>query len=225
MDPLEAVFLFCFVFGLALSGLSFVLGSIHLPGLGHGGDHAVGGHGHGDAHPGHLGDAGHAHAGPAGQGGNLHADADGRVERGGPSPFNVNTLTAFLAFFGGIGYVLYGTLGVSAAIALIAAVLAGLAGGAVVFFFLVKVLLASERVLDPADYRLEGSLGRVSRAIRQEGIGEIIFTKGGARRSEGARSANGAAIPAETEVVIVRYERGIAYVEPWKSYVGGGDRT
>ena len=38
--------------------------------------------------------------------------------------------------------------------------------------------------------------------------------KGGGRRVEGARSESGAAIPRGTEVIIKRYEDGLAYVQP-----------
>lgn len=209
MDPLEAAFLFCFVFGLVMSGLSFLLGSFH--GLG-------GGHANGAGHAGHV-DV-HLEAG-AHHGGLDGAGPEGTAKLGhGPSPVNVNTITAFLAFFGGVGYVVYGALGLGPALALVLAVLAGLIGGAIVFFFLVRVLLAGQRFLDPSDFRLEGSVARVSQSIRADGIGEIVYARDGTRRSEGARSASGEAIPSGTEVVIVRYERGLAYVEPWKSYVG-----
>ena len=127
---------------------------------------------------------------------------------------------AFLAFFGGSGWVLYSSAGLAPAVALIAATVIGVAGGAVVFLFLVKVLLASQRFMDPASSRMEGTVARVSMAIRADGTGEIVFSRDGARRSEGARSATGAPIEAGTEVVVVRYERGLAYVEPWASYAG-----
>lgn len=226
MDPLEAAFLFCFVFGLALSGLSFLLGAFHMPGLGH----HVGAHGMDGTH-GHVGGAGDDGALAHGGAGGGHEGMDHGGESGHPSgghdmpsPVNVHTATAFLAFFGGVGYVLYSTLGVAAGVALVVAVLAGLAGGAVVFVFLVKVLLAGQRFLTPEDFRLEGSLAQVTRSIRADGIGEIVYSRDGTRRSEGARSATGEAIAAGTEVVVVRYERGIAYVESWASYAGDAER-
>ncbi|MBA2448377.1 MAG: hypothetical protein H0V51_10170 [Chloroflexi bacterium] len=238
MDSLEALFLFCFVFGVAFSGIAFLLGSLHLPGLGHHDDgHGWGGHGHGDAHLGHGGHAASGHSGHGGHGdshghgadvaraggnhgdGGLRGEAAARAGQDGASPFNMNTITAFLAFFGGIGYVLYGTFGVNAAVTLILATLAGLAGGSVVFLFLVKILLAGQRFLDPVESRPEGAIAQVTRSIRADGIGEIIYSRNGARRSDGARSATGAAIPVGTEVVVVRYEKGLAYVEPWESYV------
>jgi hypothetical protein len=216
MDPLEAVFVFCFVFGVAMSLLSLALGALH------GGDssHSLGGdHGHL-----HLGgesvgaDAG-GHGG-GGHGGELASADGGDAQVGHVSPFNLQTITAFLAFFGGSGWVLYGSVGVAPALALIVATVVGVAGGGVVFWFLVKVLIAGQRFMDPAASRMEGTVARVSIAIRADGTGEIVFSRDGTRRSEGARSATGQAIPEGTEVVIVRYERGLAYVEPWATFAG-----
>jgi hypothetical protein len=69
---------------------------------------------------------------------------------------------------------------------------------------------------------MEGTVARVTMAIRADSTGEIRFSRDGSRRSEGARSATGQPIEVGTEVVIVRYERGLAYVEPWASYAGEG---
>ncbi len=202
MDPLAAVFVFCFVFGVATSLLSLVLGAFH-----GGGDHghALGGHG-GDSHVG------------LGSGADAHGDAGGDSD--GVSPLNLQTITTFLAFFGGSGWVLYGSTGLGPALALVFATIIGVAGGGIVFLFLVKVLIASQRFMDPEASRMEGTVGNVSMAIRADGTGEIQFLRDGAHRSEGARSSTGLAIPAGTEVVIVRYERGLAYVEPWASFAG-----
>lgn len=210
MDPLAAVFVFCFVFGVASSLLSLALGALHGSGDGGhdlGGDHGglqLGGEGGGD-----VGDGGHA---LAEAGGETHS----------VSPFNLQTITAFLAFFGGSGWVLYSSVGLAPALALIIATLVGVAGGGVVFLFLVKVLLANQRFMDPESSKLEGTVARVTMAIRADGTGEIVFSRDGTRRSEGARSATGQPIASGTEVVVVRYERGLAYVEPWASFAGEG---
>ena len=207
MDPLEAAFLFCFVFGVAMSALSFLLGTLGLPGSDAG-----------DSQP-ELGDVPDGiDAGEVADAGLGDSDLPEHPARQTPSPVNVNTATAFLAFFGGIGYVLNSALGAAAAISMIGGAAAGLVGGAVVHPFLIKILLRGQRFLDPADYRLEGSIATVSRAIRADGTGEIIYVKGGTRRSEGARTTTRESIPEGTEVVIVRYENGIAFVEPWASY-------
>ena len=211
MDPLAAVFVFCFVFGVATSLLSLALGALQSGGDG---AHALGG----DGGSGGGGEGSHAIAHAIG-GEDLHVDA-GDGQGGSVSPFNLQTITTFLAFFGGSGWVLYSSVGLAPAIALIAATAIGVAGGGVVFFFLVKVLLASQRFMDSSSSRMEGTVARVTMAIRADGTGEIVFSRDGTRRSEGARSSTGQPIEAGTEVVIVRYERGLAYVEPWASYAG-----
>jgi membrane protein implicated in regulation of membrane protease activity len=229
-DGVAAFFLVCFFIGLIFTVMSFLLG------LGHGtvGEaahgHFDGGHGHfggGHAHGGghiHVGGAemhaGHAHAGGAG----VHAAGDqagtgsavkAQLQHGGPSFFNLSTLMAFLTWFGGAGYILQTYYTAGAVAALLLASLAGLAGAALVFAFLSRILYASERVLDPRDYYLPGTLARVTSPIRAGGVGEIVYSKGETRQVAGARSVDGSAIERETEVVIMRYERGLAYVQPW----------
>jgi hypothetical protein len=61
-------------------------------------------------------------------------------------------------------------------------------------------------------------VGTISMPIRIHGTGEVIFEQDGARRSVGARCDNGAAIAKGIEVVIERYEHGIAYVRPWEDF-------
>ena len=50
-------------------------------------------------------------------------------------------------------------------------------------------------------------------------MGEVVYTLEGARHSDGARSLDGRALERDKEVVIIRYERGIAYVEEWDRYM------
>jgi membrane protein implicated in regulation of membrane protease activity len=175
-----------------LSVLSFVTGSLHLPHL-----HMHLPHGH-VAMP-HVPGAGHAGAGHG-------ADF---------SYINFATITAFLTWFGGTGYLLtrHSTL-IVAAITLIA-IAVGLVGATIVFLFVVKFLLKHDRELDPADYDRVGVLGRISSPIRQGGTGEIIFSQAGSRHTCGARSEDGSALARGTEIVVTRYEHGIAYVRRW----------
>jgi membrane protein implicated in regulation of membrane protease activity len=181
----ETFYLACFGIGLALSVLSFAGGIGHL-------------------HLGHL-HLGHTHAGH----GHAHA----------PSPFNLFTAMAFLSWFGGAGYLLthYGA-GVVPLIFLLA-VLAGLAGAAVVFLFLAKVLLPHERTLLPEDTEMRGVIARVSSPLRPGGTGEILFSLNGTRRSAAARTSATSdgpqPIPIDAQVLVERYEQGIAYVRPF----------
>jgi membrane protein implicated in regulation of membrane protease activity len=133
----------------------------------------------------------------------------------GFSFFNLATVSAFLAWFGGAGFLLtrYSTL--LAWLGLGVATASGLAGASAVFWFVGKVLLKHEQNLDPRNYEMVGVLGRVSSGIRPGGTGEMIFTQEGARRMAAARSEDGVEIPRETEVVVTRYEQGIAYVRRW----------
>jgi hypothetical protein len=63
-----------------------------------------------------------------------------------------------------------------------------------------------------------GVLGRVSSTIRPSGTGEMMFSQMGSRRAAAARSESGAEISKGSEVVVTRYERGIAYVRPWEEF-------
>jgi hypothetical protein len=58
-------------------------------------------------------------------------------------------------------------------------------------------------------------LGRVSSPIREKGTGEIVYTQMGTRRVCGARSEDDSAVSRGMEVVVTRYEKGIAYVRLW----------
>jgi hypothetical protein len=177
-------YLVCFLVGFILSALSFLFGHAHI-------------------HVGHVHGA-HFHTADGGAHGHGH----------GVSFFNVATMTGFLAWFGGAGYLLTRYAPLWVWLVLAGAVLAGLTGGGLIFWFLVR-LAATEQPLDPADYELIGALGKLSANIRAGGTGEMIFLQQGARKAVGARSEDGAAIPKGTEVVITRYEKGIAYVRRW----------
>ncbi len=147
---------------------------------------------------------------------------DGECELGW---FNFGTVAAFLAWFGGTGYLLEHYYGVWFVAALIVATVSGIGAASMVFWFLAKVLLAREAALDPADYDMTGVLGKLSIGIRAGGTGEMIYSQEGTRRVAGARSEDGAAIPKGTEVVVTRYEKGIAYVRTWEEMAGGLEKT
>ena len=83
-------------------------------------------------------------------------------------------------------------------------------------------MLKHDRELDPADYDRVGVLGRIISPIRQGGTGEMIFSQEGTRHTCGARSDIGEALPRDTEVIITRYEHGIAYVRRWEEMAEKG---
>jgi membrane protein implicated in regulation of membrane protease activity len=136
------------------------------------------------------------------------------------SYFNFGTIAAFLAWFGGTGYVLRHYYSVWYLLALAIAIVSGIGGAAAVFWFLAKVLMPREAALDPADYDMTGVLGKISIPIRAGGTGELIYSQEGTRRVSGARSEDGIAIPKGAEVMVTRYEKGIAYVRPWEDVAG-----
>lgn len=191
-------YLICFLVGLVLTVVSFFSGALHL---------------HHEPGRVHLHLPGH-HASGAGKAGPVHVGGTA------PSPFNLFTLLAFLTWFGGAGYLLTELGGLLALVSLALAILAGLAGGALVFWYFAKILLAHDQTLDPGDYDLVGMLGTVGVPIRAGGIGEILYSQSGSRHGCPARSEDGRAIQLGREVVVTRYERGIAYVQCWDELAG-----
>jgi hypothetical protein len=210
-------YLICFAIGFCFSFLSFVFGGHrfgrlhvphHLPNFGGG---------HGVSHV----PVAHGGAGSASTAQGAQTGGAGRVVRGGGiSPFNPPTIAAFLAWFGGTGYLLtrYSALRVSFELLLSVAV--GMVGGGIIFLFLSKVLITEEENMDPADYEMVGVLGKLSVSIRIGGTGELLYSQMGTRRVCGARSEDGEAIPKGSEVVVTRYEKGLAYVRLWSEMSG-----
>jgi membrane protein implicated in regulation of membrane protease activity len=208
-------YLICFAVGFCFSFVSFVFGSrrmgrLHLPHF----------HVHGGTHlPSAPAPAGHASSAGT-HGGQAAGASHGASRDSGVSPFNFVTLTAFLAWFGGAGYLLTRYSGLWVGFALLVSVAIGLLGGGIIFFFLSKVLISDKENMDAADYEMVGVLGKISSSIRAGGTGEIIYTQMGTRRVCGARSEDGGAVGKGTEVVVTRYEKGIAYVRLWSEMSG-----
>jgi hypothetical protein len=210
-------YLICFAVGFAFSAISFLGGGsrwrFHVPHLPHGVGHVPLGGGHGLG--GHAPVAGHA---PAASGSGARVAHIGQSHS--VSPFNFVTLTAFLAWFGGTGYLLTRYSSLWFVMGLGIALISGLLGGGIVFLFFSKVLTSEEENMDPADYEMVGVLGRTSMSIREGGTGEIIYSQAGTRRTCGARSEHGTVIAKGVEVVVTRYEKGIAYVRLWTEIAG-----
>ena len=187
-------YLVCFVVGFFLSVLMFLAGGVHF-------------------HTPHL----HIHTpGLHGPGGGGHAGGHG----GQVSSVNPFTLAAFLAWFGGTGYLLSRHSTIWFFTALIISILAGTGGAAVIYLFSSRVLSSPDEALDPADFEMVGVLGKLSVRIREGGTGEMIYSQAGTRRVCAARSEDGSEIVRGTEVVVTRYERGVAYVRCWSELSG-----
>jgi hypothetical protein len=153
----------------------------------------------------------HFHMGHGPMHGGLHQGSSGGV-----SKFNFGTIAAFLTWFGGAGYIMssWGRIGLT--LILVVAVAIGLVGAVIIFLFVAKVLAPGDKPLDPADYRMVGALGTVSSPVLPHGTGEMIFVQQGRRSAVPIRSESGSPIPTGKEVVVTRYENGIAYVREWE---------
>jgi membrane protein implicated in regulation of membrane protease activity len=190
-----SLFVGCFAFGLLFTVITFLLG-------GFGGTGS-----HGAAH-GLFGGLSGSHAAAPGHGHGANA----------VSPFNLSTLSAFLTWFGGAGYLLTRYSPLAALAVTLAALAFGVIGGAFFFFAVARLIVPRLTVLDPDDFRVPGAVARVTSTIRSGGTGEIVYTLGGTRHADGARSESGQTIERGTQVVVLRVERGIAYVEPWATF-------
>lgn len=188
-------YLICFIVGLSCSILSFISGGHHL-----------------HVHLPHW-----MHFPHHGVGGN-HA-----VAKANEIPLlNLPAIMTFLAWFGGVGFLVTRAFTLWFLATLLIAVAAGLAGAYALFWFLAKVLLAHDYTMNPADYKMVGTIATVSSAIRHGGTGEIKWTQAGARAYSGARSEDGTPIAKGAEVVVTRYEKGIAYVCRWDTFTEKG---
>ena len=182
------LFVGCFWFGLLFALASLLLGAFGGHDL-----HFHGLHGHADAAGAHDG---HAHV----------------------SPFNASTIAAFLTWFGGAGFLLTRYSGLTALTITAFATIAGAVGAGVVFAGLARVIVPRLTVMRPEEFTVEGVVARVTSTINPGGTGEIVYTLGGTRHADGARSANGELLERGTEVVILRVEKGIAYVDRWSRF-------
>jgi membrane protein implicated in regulation of membrane protease activity len=197
-----SIFLLIFAVSFVLTVLSFVFG---VADLSIGGDASV----------------------DTGQGIDLGSDGpdvatDSSGGTGGISPFNLATILAFLTWFGGAGYLLTAHLGVGTVLALVLAAGVGLIGATIVFTFMARVLLPGQTpYLSDDDYEMAGTIGRLTVGIHAGGTGELVYSKGGTRRVISARTEDGQPLERGTEVVVVRQEGSVAYVEPFETFVRG----
>ena len=161
---------------------------------------ALGAFDFGADHSGHAGDSGH--------------DA-------GHDYLNFSVILAFVAWFGGVGYLASSGAGWTAAASIVVAIAGGLVGAFIIFQVFKRFIRPAGRMeLDPRDYEMQGKLARVTSAIRPGGIGEIVYEQSGARMVRAARSSTGTAIPRGTEVIVLSGERGVGVVAPWSELYG-----
>jgi membrane protein implicated in regulation of membrane protease activity len=219
MDGATQFYLGCLIFGFLFSSVSFLMGyshSLHLP-FGHG-------HGFHAGHGGHALPSGHGLHAPHGAGAH-HGTLKGfkgmkpGTKESTITPFNSLTATAFITFFGAAGTLIHVYLGLPPIPTDILALVSGFAGGGTVFWGMSKFVAIADKPMNPLVYDLPGTVARVSATIPQGGTGEIFFTKEGSSFTKAAKSTLGVEIPKGTEVVITKFENGIAWVEPSQKFL------
>jgi hypothetical protein len=187
---MTTLFVVCFVAGLGLSVVSFVSGLQHVTLF----DNIFHGH-HSIQLPNAV-----RHAGLR----------KGRAT----SMVNAAAITAFLTWFGGGGLLLERLTPWIPALVAGGAAVVGLFGGALINSA-INALARHETTAQSLS--MIGVIARTVIPIRAgDGTGEIVFTHAGTRRVAGARSDSGRDVPKGTEVVVTRYEKGIAYVATWE---------
>jgi membrane protein implicated in regulation of membrane protease activity len=184
-------YLFCFLVGFALVTMSFLAGAVHI----------------------HLPFKLHVPFASGHHGGGSAVRGGGHISR-----FNALSALMFLAWFGGTGYLLTRHSHMVALLSLGISTVAGSLAAWVIFRFMVKLMQTTDTPMRSEDYRIEGSVGTLSMPIRENGTGEVIFALAGARRCAGARAEDGKPIEKGAEVVIERYDKGIAYVKKWEEF-------
>lgn len=140
----------------------------------------------------------------------LPRGARGPAHRG--QTVNAAAMAAFLVWFGGSGLLLTRFVHWTTTVVSTLAAFIGLTA-AVLINALLGALARQESRAEPIS--MIGMIGRTTVTIRAGGTGEIVFAHAGTRRVAAARSDDGAAIPRGVEVVVLRYEKGVAYVTTW----------
>jgi membrane protein implicated in regulation of membrane protease activity len=165
-----------------------------------------------------FGGATHVHLGKL----HLHGHGLAKSGRGhGASPVNGFTVVAFLCWFGGTGYLMHEAHVFNVTLVLVFSAISGFAGAFLVFWFLVKVLMPKERTVEPEDTEIVGVVGRLSTVLTDKGFGEMLYSQNGGRRCATVRSEGHTSIERGTEVLVMRYEGGVAYVRRWDEFEDG----
>jgi len=201
---MESLFLVCFLVGLCMTVLSLLLGMGHLGGLhiGHGDvAHAIG---HGDA---------------------SHGGAATDMPTVSSGFLNFTTVMTFVTWFGGVGYLIAHYTSLGGAVSLIVATASGIGGGSVVALFITRVLERGQTEVFEADYRMPGTAAHVTSTIYPGYAGEITYALAGSTQTSAARSVSGEEIARGTEVVVLKYERGVAFVDTWQHALGEGSNV
>ncbi len=154
--------------------------------------------------------------GTTGHGAASHAGRQAPV-----SPFNFITLTAFLAWFGGTGFLITRFSSIWFALGLLIAMASrNLRRRHRVSVHDAGVDFAARRTWIPPTTKWSACWDESRCPSVKTAPAKLIYSQAGTRRACGARSDNGSAIEKGEEVVVARYEKGIAYVKRWEEISG-----
>jgi membrane protein implicated in regulation of membrane protease activity len=120
---------------------------------------------------------------------------------GGPSFLSARIICAFITAFG-VGGTIGRYYGLSHPVASGIGIVTGVFMSGLVYQF-AKILYSQQASSELQMRSLTGTHGEVTVGIPEKGVGEITLTAGGERTSHIARSADGQAIPAGAEVVVI----------------------
>lgn len=201
-------YLICFLVGFALTMFSLLVGIFHIDFPGKWDNFLHGGHAFGHIHGAH----GFGHHGV----GHGHGTGDGHAPH-----LNFSTVMAFLAMFGGTGFLLSRHSRFEAYLALGASVGAGLVGAAVVSWYFTKIMIDYDKSMRPDDFDLIGTIGKITISTSHAGTGELVYEQNGARKSVPVRSDDENVLARGDEVVVTRFEKGVAYGKKFEEFVSG----
>ncbi len=153
----------------------------------------------------------------------IFAESGAEGEGEGLARVNLSVLLAFVAWFGGVGYLARNAADWGVPLTVLVAVGGGLLGAIAVARVSAALVTPKGAVLDPADYRLPGTIARVTSSIRANGVGEVVYEQAGVRQVAAARAAGGQAIGRGAEVVVLETKGGIALVQPSEVFFGDAD--
>jgi Ca2+/Na+ antiporter len=121
-------------------------------------------------------------------------------------------LLVFLVWFGGAGFVFL-SVNINEILAFLLAVVCGGVGYVAVVLVMNQALIEPDAIAHEHESEFTGTIGRVCQPILASTNGEIVFSKDGVLRVLPARSQSGSQLGLDTQVVILRIEHGVAYVE------------
>lgn len=129
---------------------------------------------------------------------------------------NLPALAALMISFGAVGYLLLRNSGLSSLATGMISAASGVAGWVAMSFLMANWAL---RAVAPSAHdeaeKFQGQLALVVSAISSSSLGSIRYERNGEQHLAPARGLGERDLPGGTEVVIDRFEEGVAVVEDW----------